>query len=237
MRLRVLDLFCGAGGAAKGYHDGFTAAGFDVDILGVDVRPQPNYPYRFVQADAMAFPLDGFDFIHASPPCQGYSRMRHLPWLKDREYPMLIEPLRKRLLDAGVSWSIENVEDAPLSTRSDLFGAHGVLLCGRMFDLPLYRHRKFETTTPIAQPPHPRHEHVIFPGGRLNARYSGSGGIAGVISVTGHTTGVRVGAAKRALGIDWMVRDELTQAIPPAYTRFLAGQIAPALRKEAEAAS
>ena len=82
---RLLDLFCGAGGAAMGYH----RAGFDV--VGVDIESQSRYPFEFHQADAMTYSLDGFDAIHASPPCQGYSRLRHLPWLKDRVYPMLIE--------------------------------------------------------------------------------------------------------------------------------------------------
>ena len=89
----LLDLFSGAGGAAMGYH----RAGFDV--VGVDLVPQKHYPFEFHQADAMTYPLDGFDAIHASPPCQGYSTMRNLPWLRHKEYPMLIEPIHKRLIE------------------------------------------------------------------------------------------------------------------------------------------
>ena len=95
--IRVLDLFCGAGGAAMGYYRAF---GPDTEIVGVDIEPQPRYPFVFVQADAIEFMEDGrgagFDFYHASPPCQGYSRMRHLPWLKGREWPLLIDPVRDR---------------------------------------------------------------------------------------------------------------------------------------------
>src|SRR3989304_5094805 len=108
MKPKLLDLFCGAGGAAMGYH----RAGFDV--VGVDIKPQPHYPFEFHQADAMTWPLDGFDAIHASPPCPGSSRLRRLPWLKGREWPLLIPGVRRRLVAAGVPWVIENVMDAPL---------------------------------------------------------------------------------------------------------------------------
>jgi DNA (cytosine-5)-methyltransferase 1 len=221
--VRLLDLFCGAGGAAVGYHRAFEAAGFRVETVGIDIKPQPRFPFRFIQADALQPPvrLEDFDFIHASPPCQGYSRMRHLPWLRDREYPLLIEPTRLMLEQAGVPYVIENVEDAPLETSSTLFGQHGVWLCGRMFDLPLYRHRKFESSFPIAQPHHPQHKEVIFPGRLLGSRYFS--GTTGVVSVGGHINSKE--AAERALGIDWMQRDELTQAIPPAMTRYIGEQL------------
>src|SRR5688572_8297949 len=108
MRPRLLDLFCGAGGAAMGYH----RAGFDV--VGVDIRQQPRYPFEFHRADAMQYPIHGFDVVHASPPCQSYSRaMRHLAKAK----PMLIDAIRERLRDVRV-WVIENVEGAPMPTTS-----------------------------------------------------------------------------------------------------------------------
>ena len=113
--MRLLDLFCGAGGAAMGYH----RAGFEV--VGIDIAPQPNYPFEFVQADAMEFPLDGFDAIHASPPCQAYTA------LATGKHPRLIEPMRERLASSGVPWVIENVVGAPLRQP--------VLLCGSMFGL------------------------------------------------------------------------------------------------------
>lgn len=210
-----------------GYHRAFTAAGFDVETVGIDKEPMPRFPFTFIQADALMPPvrLQDFDFIHASPPCQGYSRLRHLPWLRDREYPLLIEPTREMLQASGVPFVIENVEDAPLETRSTLFGQHGVWLCGQMFDLPLYRHRKFEASFPIAQPFHPKHTEVIFKGRLLNSRHSqDSGGVTGVLSVGGHATGNTVARVSKVMGIDWMQAAELRQAIPPAMTEYIAGQ-------------
>ena len=230
---RLLDLFCGAGGAAMGYH----RAGFEV--VGVDNRPQPNYPFEFIQGDALNPPvrLWQFDAIHASPPCQGYSRLRHLPWLKDREYPLLIEPTRDMLKASGRTWVIENVEDAPLSRAPSLFGEHGVLLCGQMFQLPgQYRHRGFESSVPLVQPAHPRHPFVMAPGGAsLAKRYVG--GVAGVTAwqkagdVAGHF-GNRE-QAERSMGIDWMTVDELRQAIPPVMTKFIGEQLMEYLRRAA----
>lgn len=147
----LLDLFCGAGGAAMGYH----RAGFDV--VGVDVRPQPRYPFRFVQADAVWFAslgLTHFTAIHASPPCQDYSKaMRHL----SGTYPRLIDPVRELLAASGLPWVIENVLGAPLPAQDDLFGAHGTELCGSMFGLQMAglqvrRHRLFESSFPMAPP-------------------------------------------------------------------------------------
>lgn len=226
--MRLLDLYCGAGGAAKGYRD----AGFD-EIVGWDMSPQPRYPYDFCEGDALNVLADvdylrTFDAIHASPPCQAYSRMRHLPWLKDREYPMLIDATKAGLIRAGIPWVIENVEDAPIERTSTLFNTHGCLLCGLMFGLPLYRHRVFESSFPLAQPSHPRHKQTIFGGKYLNKRYSRSDGVAGVIppnvSIAGHTSGM-MKYAPQAMGIDWMRRDELTQAIPPAMTEFIGRQL------------
>jgi DNA (cytosine-5)-methyltransferase 1 len=98
---RLLDLFCGAGGCSVGYH----RAGFEV--VGVDINPQPNYPYEFHQADAMTYPLDGFDAIHASPPCQAHSAMSVM-W-NAREHPDLVAATRARLVATGLPYVIENV--------------------------------------------------------------------------------------------------------------------------------
>jgi DNA (cytosine-5)-methyltransferase 1 len=160
-RPRLLDLFCGAGGAAMGYD----RAGFEV--IGVDIKPQPHYPFRFIQDDALDVLLDegfvqSFDAIHASPPCQGYSRMRHLPWLKGNSYPLLIEPVRTALETAGVPWVIENVEDAPMP--------YSTVLCGQTFGLPLYRHRRFGSSVLIMAPPHQRHDKTISPGRHIGDR-------------------------------------------------------------------
>jgi DNA (cytosine-5)-methyltransferase 1 len=128
---RLLDLFCGAGGAGMGYH----RAGFTV--IGVDLNPQPHYPFEFHQADALTFPLDGYDAIHASPPCQHYSKMSLCkPGLADT-YPDLVEPTRQRLAAAGVPYIIENVEGAPLIEPTRI--------CGSGLGMRLQRHRLFET--------------------------------------------------------------------------------------------
>jgi DNA (cytosine-5)-methyltransferase 1 len=219
---RLLDLFCGAGGAAVGYH----RAGFD--IVGVDINPQPRYPFEFHQADALTFPLDGYDAIHASPPCQGYSRMRRLPWLAGKTYPMLLEPTWEQLAGNGVPWVIENVMDAPMP--------YSTVLCGWTFGLPIYRHRRFGASILIMAPPHRKHVHVIAPGHRnINDRRTASGGVMGVLPYgttqlivadpAGHTAGSAAPHVKAAMGIEWMTRDELTQAIPPAYTEHIGGQL------------
>ena len=194
----LLDLFCGAGGAGMGYHQ----AGFDV--IGVDINPQPHYPFKFHQADAMTYPLDGFDAIHASPPCQGYSRMRHLPWLADRKYRLLIDPVRTLLEASGLPWVIENVEDAPMP--------YSTVLCGQTLGLPLYRHRRFGSSILIMAPPHQRHDRTISPGRHIGARGRDS-------------TWERNTPMPEAMGCPWMTQKEVAQAIPPAYTEWIGTQL------------
>tara|TARA_R100000963_G_C4604943_1_gene77344 strand:- start:39 stop:761 length:723 start_codon:yes stop_codon:yes gene_type:complete len=227
--VRLLDLFCGAGGAGMGYH----RAGFG-EIVGVDLNPQPRYPFEFVQADALEYVLEHgheFDAIHASPPCQGYSIMRNLPWLKDREYPMLIDPVRELLDGVGKPWVIENVMGAHLPAG---------WLCGTMFGMPFYRHRAFESNWFWMQPGHPKHrvvigsesvgrprrgETFIFSGNPVNTSWcqyhdgvKGNGAQKSGVGV-GHVKGWKIAA--EAMSIDWMKREELTQAIPPAYTEYI----------------
>lgn len=208
MKPRLLDLFCGAGGAAVGYH----RAGFEV--VGVDINPQPNYPFEFWQYDAVLYdllPLGGFDAIHASPPCQRYSAMSNCrPGLAD-EYANLVGTTRLMLDRSGLPSVIENVSGAPLTWASDLFGRHGVFLCGRMFGLELYRHRLFETSFALPQPHHPRHDRPASKAGHWQP--------GTVISVSGNCSPITV--ARKAMGIDWMTRDELGEAIPPAYTEYI----------------
>jgi DNA (cytosine-5)-methyltransferase 1 len=230
--VRLLDLFCGAGGAAMGYH----RAGFD-EIVGVDIEPQPRYPFEFVQADALEFPLGGFDAIHASPPCQGYSALRHLPWLRDREYPLLIGPTRERLREQPAPWVIENVMRAPLGVEFP-----GFVLCGAGLGLSLSRHRRFEASFAVLVPPCPGHK-TIQPGRMLGNRYK-AGRVTGVASdgatireidrdsVAGHFSGVD--RAREAMGIDWMTGEELSQAIPPAYTEFIGEQLLAHLNRLAD---
>jgi len=209
--LRLLDMFCGAGGAAMGYH----RAGFEV--VGIDIKPQKHYPFKFYEADALEYCAKHgheFDAIHASPPCQGYSRLRHLPWLKNKKWPMLIDATRKLLTEIGKPWVIENVADAPLQ---------GMTLCGQMFGLPLYRHRKFETSFLMLCPPHSFHPEVIGHGRMVNDRRKGAGnGALGpqvIVTVAGGQ--YKKADGEKAMGIDWMTKDELSQAVPPAYTEFI----------------
>ena len=201
--MRLLDLFCGAGGAAMGYH----RAGFEV--VGVDIKPQPRYPFEFHQADALEYcSAHGreFDAVHASPPCQGYSRLRHLPWLCGREYPLLIPVTRLALQATGKMYVIENVADSPLD---------GALLCGAALGLSISRHRRFESNVLLLFPPCPGHS-VLFHGGENMKKYGQGAGV----------TGLADGQDPReALGIDWMTGRELRQAIPPAYTEYIGRQL------------
>lgn len=201
MKPKALDLFCCAGGAAMGLHQ----AGYEV--MGMDIRPQPRYPFRFIQADAMAIDWAGYDLIWASPPCQEYSALHAL--YPDREYPDLIAPVRKRLIATGTPWIMENVPGAPMH--------YYITLCGSMFGLRTYRHRRFETSVLLFQPPHPKH---TVKTSTKKRRACWDAGLH--ISVTGDV-GTYVG--RLAMGIDWMTGDELSQAIPPAYSRFLAERI------------
>lgn len=189
---------------------GYHRAGFEV--VGVDMEPQPHYPFEFHLGEAMTWPLDGYDAIHASPPCQGYSRMRHLPWLRDKVYPLLIEPTRERLRPTGLPWIIENVEDAPLVRGTTMTGEFGVLLCGTMFGLPIYRHRPFESSRPLAQLAHGEHRHIIQAGR----------GVANRARIPSWEPASRM---TDVMGCEWMNQHECGQAIPPAYTEFIGRQL------------
>ncbi len=206
--VRLLDLFAGAGGAAKGYQ----LAGFYV--VGIDNRPQPHYcGDEFHQADAFEFLAEHgreFDVIHASPPCQGYSRMRHLPWLKGIAYPMLIPAVREALQNTGKLWVIENVSDAPLN---------GAELCGAALGLPIIRHRRFESNILLLFPPCPGHD-VIYSGKSNMSKRGGSSGVMGI------PDGMD---AKAVMEVPWMTQREARQAIPPAYTRFIGRMLLEAL--------
>lgn len=208
--MRALDLFCCAGGAAMGLH----RAGFEV--VGVDLKPQKRYPFEFHQADALTFPLDGFDFIWASPPCQGYSAMQHAPGAIGA--PKLIPRVRKRLQAAGVPWCIENVEEARWAMREPQ------LLCGSMFGLgaqgcQLQRHRLFETSFDLSATPccHDDRPVIGVYGGHARKRAAKHGG-RGTQDVWegGHRA-----AASEAMGIDWMTLAEMSEAIPPAYAEHI----------------
>lgn len=200
---------------------GYYRAGFDV-IVGVDIAPQPRYPFSFVRGDALEYVRQfgaQFDVIHASPPCQAHSLMLNCrPGLQGK-YPDLIAPTRNALQAAGRPYVIENVPGAPL--------LNPVVLCGTYFGLKVYRHRLFESNLALLVPPHSPHRDQTprAAGGAISPR--------GFLSVAGHIGNVAY--ARKAMGIDWMTRDELAQAIPPAYTEFLGGQLYRLLEKGKEA--
>ncbi|MEU3520183.1 SAM-dependent methyltransferase [Streptomyces sp. NPDC006654] len=200
-RPRLLDLFCCQGGAAKGYDD----AGFDV--TGVDIAPQPRYPYRFVQADAIAYVREHgteFDLIHASCPCQFYSDTQRLT---GNTHPDLIAPTRAALRATGRPYVIENVRGAVPHLHDP------VLLCGAMFGLETYRHRYFETSGfTLTPPPHPEHTAPVAKMGRpIPPGHFGQ--FVGNFSGVDH--------ARRVMGVPWMNRDGIRECIPPAYTEFI----------------
>jgi DNA (cytosine-5)-methyltransferase 1 len=214
----LLDLFCGAGGATKGYQE----AGFYV--VGVDINPQPNYcGDEFFQEDALEalrrLPTQdhAIDAIHASPPCQAYSVLRRAN--PDAEYPDLIAPTRELLEATRLPWVIENVPGAP--TR------HLTVLCGSMFGLgagerQLRRHRNFETNFPVMSPPcHHVGEAIGVYGGGEHGRYTFENGARkDRYNRRGGYQGNKAEKAE-AMGIDWMNVREINQAIPPAYTRHI----------------
>jgi len=203
VRPKLLDLFCKAGGAAMGYH----RAGFDV--IGVDIEPQKNYPFTFIHGDAIEYLKKNgwkFDVIHASPPCQAYSNAAKI---MKRKHQDLIEATRNAM--PAKPWVIENVEGSPL--------INPITLCGSMFALGTYRHRLFESSIRLVTPHHSPHIKRTTKMGRRPVDGE-------MMHVVGNFSGVA--DARVAMGIDWMTRDELREAIPPAYTEYIGRQLASA---------
>ncbi len=213
MRPLLLDLYCCQGGAGAGY----AAAGFEV--IGVDLAPQPRYPFRFVQADALAYlrtlirtgAIGAFAAIHASPPCQRKTRAQKI---QQREHPALIAPTRELLAATGLPWVIENVvpdgpDDDPL--------IEPVLLCGAMFPgLHTYRHRLFESNLPLSVPAHPAHTAATVKMGRPirpGDWYHAVGNFSNVPYV------------RADLRTPWMNRDGLRECIPPVYAQHIGTQL------------
>lgn len=217
-RPKLLDLFCGAGGAAMGYYH----AGFDV--FGVDNDPKPlrHYPFPNICADALEYALEHgpkYDAIHASPPCQGVTIMRNLPWLRERQYKVLIAEIRAVLKASGRVWVLENVAAAKWGSKHlvkfnlEHHGLQAGYLCGMMFHLPIYFHRLFEANFLWLAPGHPKHHRVV----RFDALNS--------VILTGHPSKAEVKRLGAMKGIDWMTGVELSQAIPPVYTEFIGRQL------------
>jgi DNA (cytosine-5)-methyltransferase 1 len=212
--MRLLDLFCGAGGAAMGYR----RAGFEV--VGVDIAPQPNYPFEFHQADAMVFRPGKWDAIHASPPCQAFTAYQRTGAVG--EYPDLINFTRLLLQDYGVPSVIENVVGAPLHDP--------VLICGTMFDPPMeiQRHRLFETNWDLTPPAWPCRHSLNgpdrYPGGRSVERTGTSTGLVRRTVEIG-SWDIPLAKQQEAMGIDWMTLPELSESIPPAYTEHIGRQL------------
>ena len=214
---RLLDLFCGAGGAGMGYH----RAGYDV--TGVDIRPQPNYPFGFVQSDALEYAAEHgaeFDLIHASPPCQAYCVTRFVVEAKlgkMPDYPDLVAATRDVLRSLCKPYVIENVPGAPLIDP--------IMLCGEMFGLRVFRHRLFEIGGGcfLLAPPHPKHPPWATTHSS-HGQYSSFANGATHICVVGNNFCRADGMV--AMGVDWKcTKRELTQMIPPAYTEWIGGQM------------
>lgn len=214
--MKALDLFCKAGGASMGLHQ----AGFEV--VGVDIDSQKNYPFLFLQGDVFNINVERarqFDLIWASPPCQAYSQAAQSQRAKGKVYPDLIAPVRALLEKIGKPYIIENVPGAPL--RVD------VKICGCQVGLPLRRSRLFECSFPVMEAL-PAHHHT-----------------GPVVSVVGHGTpswvrsklgyNPTIAHYRAAMGIYWMNRGELSQAIPPAYSKYLAEQFLLASKRSAAA--
>lgn len=190
-------------------------------MVGVDIRPQPNYPYLFLRADVFEFlkagGWEGFDFIHASPPCQRYSVMNRAMGTAEN-HPDLVDPMRDALEATGLPFVIENVPGAPLREP--------VQLCGSSFGLDLRRHRLFEAgggLVLLGQPCSHGWQTPRF------APASNRTNLSRVVSLNGSSSDVQLW--RDTMGIPWMTRDELTQAIPPVYTEFLGNQVLKQIRR------
>lgn len=227
-RPRLLDLFCCQGGASRGYAD----AGFEV--VGLDLDPQPRYPYGFRRGDALEvmnglldgavmefreregslrrLSLDDFDAIHASPPCQAKTKAQKI---QGRVHPRLIAPTRTLLKETGLPYIIENVVPDGDGVDPDPL-IDPVMLCGAMFGIETYRHRLFETNWALDVPDHPIHLARTTKMGRrpIDGEF---------MHVVGNFSGVDKG--RRVMGMPWASRDGLREAIPPAYSEFIGRQL------------
>ena len=207
--MKLLDLYCKAGGASKGYQ----LAGFEV--VGVDIKKQKRYPYEFIQADCLELMKDieflkSFDVIAASPPCQTHSITQHLRNAQGRSTDKvdLIPQTRQALIASGKPYVIENVPGSPL--------IEPIQMCGSYFGLKVRRHRRFESNLPLVGSPC-KHKEQGKPVGVY-------GSMRDEIPKGGHTAKT-IEEAREAMGIDWMIWGELVEAIPPIYTQEIGKQL------------
>ena len=220
--MKLLDLFCCAGGASEGY----SRAGFE--IVGVDKDPQPQYPFEFIQGDAFEYLKEyghEFDAIHASPPCQHFTKYRNCRKDIATRYEDLIEPTRAALVASGKLYIIENVVGSPLLDP--------VTLCGSMFGLDVRRHRLFESNLKMEQP---KCDHTVwepnrFPGGRSRERGHARVLCRGTVEIG--RWNIPIATQKAAMGIDWITDlRKLSESIPPSYTEWLGKRMIAYLTKE-----
>jgi DNA (cytosine-5)-methyltransferase 1 len=207
--VKLLDLYCKAGGASKGYAN----AGFEV--TGIDIKKQKRYPFTFIQADCLDVLQDldylrTFDVIAASPPCQTHSATKHLRVAqgKTTDKVDLIPQTREALVASGVPYVIENVPGSPL--------INPVQFCGSYFGLKVRRHRLFESNVTLVGSPC-KHKEQGKPVGIY-------GSMRDEIPGGGHTAKT-IEQAREAMGIDWMIWGELVEAIPPVYTYEIGKQL------------
>ena len=203
--MKLLDLYCGGGGASYGYE----LAGFDV--VGIDKEPQPKYKGNFIQADAIEYlkkHFNKFDVIHASPPCQAYSLASMQFREAGKTYVDLIDITRNELQKTGLPYIIENVPGSPL--------INPIELCGAMFGMRTYRHRLFESNIKLTVPIHPKHINPNAKMGRFPKDKE-------FIQYMGHFSGVRF--VQEMTGLYWLGQKELAQSIPPQYTQFIGKQL------------
>jgi len=241
--MKVLDLFCGAGGSAMGIHQALEEVNIEHEIIGIDNREMPDYPFNFIKSDVFddsCFPnyYDMFDFIWASPPCQAWVDCNH-----DRsDKPRLIKPTREILEKTDKPYIIENVELAPIR--------HDLMLCGKMFNLGVFRHRFFESNFPIIQPIHPKHKGYIGDGKHFTVITGGAFRDKRHILARAKIKNYDYGSYEswsKAMGIDWIRLEwtdhkrrkpkykkniglvlpsghPLAEAIPPAYSKYIIQQ-------------
>ena len=211
-QFRALDLFCGAGGASMGLH----RAGFEV--VGIDISIQKHYPFKFIQGNALTADLSGYDFVWASPPCQRWTVSQNASKNRDA-HPDLIAPVRAKLQAWGGPWIMENVVGAPLLNPT--------MLCGLALGLKVKRHRLFESNRFLLAPPCGGHDqdYYLLQGREVRNR------VRMGADPKGTRCGLRVATSigRDAMGIDWMTRAEMSEAIPPAYSELLGRQVIAAL--------